>query len=623
MRYDSMRRRLTLVGIVMLALAASAQSTFFFGKLRYEVVDQVNRWVRIVEKNPDNPDDVYQNIAAADFLATVTNGGVEYTVLGVGPGAFAKGSLSENTVTRLPEGFIYIDNGAFEGCTGISLSLPSTLTMLAPMALAGNKFRFLAVNADNPEFKRIAVRSQDRDVSTIVNKAGDKLIAVAGGMVINFDGGNTTYVSQYTIPDGITEINEYAFCKHPNFARITIPASVTKIGDAAFYDCGKLTSVALPNPDVELGLSVWSGCANLTSVSLPQGMEHLGRHTFYMCGLENITLPEGMKSVGFMAFGSNNLKNITLPSTLELIDSCCFQNNTELATVNLKNVRQLDQFAFMGCSSLSSYTCNGQLEQLGMSAFCRTALVDAQLPEGVKTMLGNVFFRTTTLQTITIPGTVESIEFSPIVGCTAVKRVQVADGSTHFAEMDSCLYELNAAGQPWRLVAVPAARVNKELRVRDGVTEIGRQAVREVPVTQVWLPATTLTLAASAFSGVTTLTTVTCMAAMPPAVEANTFADEVYTATLRVPLHSLEAYQTAEGWQNFQHIEGIDTGDEPAIDGDLNGDGVVDVEDVNLMINLILDSITADEIAGNPDLDVNGTIDVADVNLLINLILTQ
>ena len=62
---------------------------------------------------------------------------------------------------------------------------------------------------------------------------------------------------------------------------------------------------------------------------------------------------------------------------------------------------------------------------------------------------------------------------------------------------------------------------------------------------------------------------------------------------------------------------------EPGLLGDLNGDGVVDVEDVNLMINLILDSITVDEIAGNPDLDDNDTIDVADVNMLINLILNQ
>ena len=616
-----MKKLFTLCSVAVLALAVNAQTFFTSGKLRYEVVDEANRWVRIVDKNPDNPDDVYQNIATADFSATVTSGGVEYTVLGVGPGAFAKAVFPENAVVRLPEGFIYIDNGAFDGATGISLRWPSTLTMLAPIALGGNKFRFLAVDDNNPEFKRIAAPSQGRDVSTIVNKAGNKLIAVAGAMVINFDNG-ATYVTQYVVPEAITEINEYAFYKHPNFTSVTIPATVTKIGDAAFYDCEKLTTVSLPNPAVELGNSVWSSCVSLTSVNLPQGMEKLARHTFYMCGLESLTLPEGMKSVGFMAFGSNNLKTINLPGTLELIDSCCFQNNAELTSVNLNNVKEINHFAFMGCTSLKSYTCNGKLERIGTSVFCRTALTSGQLPEGLLQLDGNTFFRTTSLTSVTIPGTVETIVYNPVVGCTALPRIQVAEGNTHFAEVDSCLYEIDGAGNPVRLVAVPQARANKVLAVPEGVTAMALQAVREVPVEQVCLPATMQTITENTFSGATAITLVTCLAVEPPI--NGIFDDEVYAAaTLRVPLKALDKYQADEYWGKFQHIEGIDTGDEPAMPGDLNGDGTVDVEDVNLIINLILENITANQLAGNADINGDGVTDIGDINEIINQILTQ
>lgn len=59
------------------------------------------------------------------------------------------------------------------------------------------------------------------------------------------------------------------------------------------------------------------------------------------------------------------------------------------------------------------------------------------------------------------------------------------------------------------------------------------------------------------------------------------------------------------------------------INGDLNGDGNVDIEDVNLLINLILEKTTVDQLKGNPDLDGSGTTDVADVNTLINIILTN
>ena len=47
----------------MLALAVSAQTFFTSGKLRYEVVDEATHWVRIVEKNPNNPDENLQTIS--------------------------------------------------------------------------------------------------------------------------------------------------------------------------------------------------------------------------------------------------------------------------------------------------------------------------------------------------------------------------------------------------------------------------------------------------------------------------------------------------------------------------------------------------------------------------------
>lgn len=55
-----------------------------------------------------------------------------------------------------------------------------------------------------------------------------------------------------------------------------------------------------------------------------------------------------------------------------------------------------------------------------------------------------------------------------------------------------------------------------------------------------------------------------------------------------------------------------------AIAGDVNGDGAVDVTDVNEVINMILGKAVMDTIA---DLDGNGTVDVTDVNQIINIIL--
>ncbi|MBP3738541.1 MAG: M6 family metalloprotease domain-containing protein [Muribaculaceae bacterium] len=55
--------------------------------------------------------------------------------------------------------------------------------------------------------------------------------------------------------------------------------------------------------------------------------------------------------------------------------------------------------------------------------------------------------------------------------------------------------------------------------------------------------------------------------------------------------------------------------------GDVNGDGKVDVEDVNAVINVILKSKTAADYAGECDVNNDGKVDVEDVNAIINLIL--
>ena len=61
----------------------------------------------------------------------------------------------------------------------------------------------------------------------------------------------------------------------------------------------------------------------------------------------------------------------------------------------------------------------------------------------------------------------------------------------------------------------------------------------------------------------------------------------------------------------------------PFVTGDITGEGVVDVADVNATINIILEQKTASDYSGNADLTGDGVVDVADVNAIINIILTQ
>ena len=60
-----------------------------------------------------------------------------------------------------------------------------------------------------------------------------------------------------------------------------------------------------------------------------------------------------------------------------------------------------------------------------------------------------------------------------------------------------------------------------------------------------------------------------------------------------------------------------------ALPGDVNGDGKVDIEDVNAAINIILELKDASDYTGTADLNGDNKVDVEDVNAIINIILSD
>ena len=56
---------------------------------------------------------------------------------------------------------------------------------------------------------------------------------------------------------------------------------------------------------------------------------------------------------------------------------------------------------------------------------------------------------------------------------------------------------------------------------------------------------------------------------------------------------------------------------------DVTGDGHIDIDDVNALVNIILESKMPSDFPGQPDIDGSGQVDINDVNILINTILEQ
>ena len=70
-------------------------------------------------------------------------------------------------------------------------------------------------------------------------------------------------------------------------------------------------------------------------------------------------------------------------------------------------------------------------------------------------------------------------------------------------------------------------------------------------------------------------------------------------------------------------VEYVFTIQATALPGDVNGDGRVDVDDLNIIINIILELNQDADARARADVDGSGQVDIDDINSLINILLTQ
>lgn len=103
------------------------------------------------------------------------------------------------------------------------------------------------------------------------------------------------------IPDGVTNIGNYAFAYCRSINEVTVPGSVKKIGDNAF-ESTKVQKLTLGDGISTIGSNAFSGCP-VTEVTIPESVTAIGDGAFSYTGLSSITLlPAAMPAIGENAF---------------------------------------------------------------------------------------------------------------------------------------------------------------------------------------------------------------------------------------------------------------------------------------------------------------------------------
>ena len=192
----------------------------------------------------------------------------DITSVVIEPGVTSIGSLafyecSNLTSITIPSGLTSIGEQAFGNCTGLtSITIPSSVTSIGVNVFYNcTGLTDITVDSNNSSFCS--------ESGVLFNKDKTTLIYYPLGK----------NDSSYTIPDGVTVIEQYAFYCNSKLTSVTIPSGVTSIGEMAFRECSGLTSVIVPSSVTSIEYNAFWCCFNLI-IYIPGGIT-IGIDAFY------------------------------------------------------------------------------------------------------------------------------------------------------------------------------------------------------------------------------------------------------------------------------------------------------------------------------------------------------
>ena len=303
------------------------------------------------------------------------------------------------------------------------------------------------------------------------------------------------------------EEKEYVNAQGLEFLLLDNDTYSVRIGTATELSNIKIPSKYNGKPVSQIYESGFNGSQKLKHIHLPDTLTKINNYAFRNCSLlEDISIPNSVTEMGI---------NI-------------FENCTSLATANIPNkLKILDHCIFMGCTKLTEITIPDTVTTLRDSVFERTGITSIEFPKSVKTIGERVFQRCTSLVSIKMHDSVESVGVDTCAYCTKLEYVDIVlSNYSNFLKMTGKdnLYRTYDTFKSMRLfdadnheiteVVIPSGiksisddafayfRNITSVSLPNGVTSIGATAFNEcVKMTSIELPTSLRTIDYGAFAG--------------------------------------------------------------------------------------------------------------------------
>ena len=320
-------------------------------------------------------------------------------------------------------------------------------------------------------------------------------------------------LTDISLPDSLTEINEYEFEDCKALQSIRIPANVTRIGPGAFNGCGKLKKIYISD------INAW--CRIKFASRVPGDL--------YLDGklLTDITIPDGITQINSYSFSNkDSMKSITIPDSVTIIGDDAFSDCSSLTSISIPNsVTSIGEYAFYNCSSLKSIMIPINVTRIDEDAFSGcSSLTSIKIPDGVKSIDRDAFSDCSNLKSITIPNSVNFIGYSAFDGCNNLSEIYIddIDNWCRIIFFDHVPGNLYLDGKPLTEVTIPdditeidyypfsGRKYIKSITIPDSVTSIGYSAFRGCDsLMSITIPDGVTSIEENTFSGCSSLTSIT------------------------------------------------------------------------------------------------------------------
>ena len=243
-------------------------------------------------------------------------------------------------------------------------------------------------------------------------------------------------------------------------------------------------------------------------------------------------------TIGEYAFlGCSSLTSVIIPDSVTSIGNAAFEDCSSLTSVTIGNgVDTIGEYAFYFCENLTSVIIPDSVTEIGSSAFYRcSSLTSVTIGNGVAIIEDAAFYGCCSLTSVTIPDSVNTIGNGAFSGCSSLQEFKGNFASTdHRCLIIDGVINSFAIGCGATEYTIPAS-----------VTEVGASAFRDCgSLTSVTIPDSVTKIGTSAFNGCTSLTSVYCKAATPPS-NSGVFDNNASGRKIYVPAESIEAYLTS------------------------------------------------------------------------------